>query len=386
MLRAACLLCTLANIVAAVTIEEALPPPSWYDMIETIEPVAAGTTIDLELFPSKNGTETDKAFADFPGERMPMNMAAWPKVDGRPGPCPDYTIVEDSETGWENNCRGLVKTDIASELECKAACVGDSMCATWQYNTDTGCHVGGGFAEGNDCDALRTSFPNLGGQRIVHGQAVVLLNLKADGAKQWKDEKAVFVGKFKKGTEVIPDEEGIKHCKGHCEADITCEFWWYFKSEGCYIENVRSNRADMPANNQTTFWDDDIKEAPAGMGNMTEWNEDFLAGEYLQHQCVEQSAASSGAIEAATTEAPPPAPDHTWVWILLGGVLALLGALAAAYYFLKPQAAPKKRAVKVKPDPYVAPKVTSAVQYVQAPPTVVYTMPVQTYAAPAIYR
>eukprot|EP00747_Dinoflagellata_sp_TGD_P165389 gnl/TRDRNA2_/TRDRNA2_186596_c0_seq1.p1 gnl/TRDRNA2_/TRDRNA2_186596_c0~~gnl/TRDRNA2_/TRDRNA2_186596_c0_seq1.p1 ORF type:complete len:406 (+),score=75.80 gnl/TRDRNA2_/TRDRNA2_186596_c0_seq1:89-1306(+) len=392
MLRSGFLLCTLGHAAATdlPPIDELLKPPAWWEYVEPVEAVGTETTavpaINVEYFPGENGTMTDLAFEAWPEKRMPMNMGAWPKdaTTSRPAACADLTVLEDAVSGWANNCRGLYKLASATTEEaCKAACHGESLCSTWQWNDGTGCHVGGGDSsagvQGVDCEAARAGFPNTGGERIQHGQVSVLLDLKDKVI--WKDEKAKDIGKF-------PDEDGIpignargtEHCKRHCYADITCQFWMYFNDTGCLISDARSNRGDTPTNNQTTFWSDDVIYAPkivagdaATQEAFDKWEENFIAGEYIQHHCIAEAADVGGEIKEPTPTLPP-APDHTWVWWVLG--LATGGVLAAgiAYYFLRPKAPPKKRAIKVTPAPPPEPKTV----------TVVHTMPVTTYAAPPV--
>jgi len=346
MLRFALLLCTLAGVAAVATVEEALPVPAQYKDVKLEEPLTKEEKPDPLKFPGVNQTETDAA---FPGGRMPRKMEAWPKTEVtnaegektmRPAKCELITILQDSSAGWENNCDGLVKYDGAkTEEECKAACHGDSLCPSWQFNNETACFIG----EGTGCGAKRSGFPQAGGQRIQHGNVRVLMDMKTpgEGAKSFQVLGLKNIGKFQMPNGEFPTpEEGVEHCKHRCYANIECRFWQYSSDDGCWYNTAHLANLD--------------EFTTADIDRTSDWLNNYIAGEYIQHYCKpeEPAIATPPAAEVVKEK-----PDLTWVWVVLGTVPILL-ALAGLAYYLTMKAPPKKRAVKVKaPAPEVEPLV-----------------------------
>jgi MYXO-CTERM domain-containing protein len=110
------------------------------------------------------------------------------------------------------------------------------MCQAYQFDKDTKCHVGAGTT-GKDCDSDRT-LDQVNGQMLQHGSIEILIDTKAPGgdAKPFRIMGLTNLGEMtvKNVDGKIDHADATKHCKYRCYADISCQFWQYSKTDGCW--------------------------------------------------------------------------------------------------------------------------------------------------------
>eukprot|EP00929_Paragymnodinium_shiwhaense_P062052 TRINITY_DN30986_c0_g2_i1.p1 TRINITY_DN30986_c0_g2~~TRINITY_DN30986_c0_g2_i1.p1 ORF type:complete len:287 (-),score=21.33 TRINITY_DN30986_c0_g2_i1:978-1838(-) len=92
---------------------------------------------------------------------------------------------------------------------------------------------------------------------------------------------------------------GWNHCRLYCIAQISCQYWSYSSTGGCWVEDVSHFQVPYPLTTNHKWMNTD-----------SEFARSVVAGEYIQHYCGgdPQSAAALISTTAAplVTKRPPP--------------------------------------------------------------------------------
>merc|ERR1711871_1893561 len=118
-------------------------------------------------------------------------------------------------------------------------------------------------------------------------------------------------------------------CRDLCYSSIVCQYWQFYKSDGCWIDKGEIKPADF----KTGL----TKDGSPGYKSGSTLTKDSL-GEYIQHFCkppvVPDTATEPPLPASPQATTPEPSTNLTPLWVTLGvlGAAALAGG--AAYFVM----------------------------------------------------
>jgi hypothetical protein len=287
---------------------------------------AAGQGFLSELpGPGWPGVTAAASNASWPSGHQPARLEAWPKTtEGLPAPCWKTTVVFDKANGWPGKCLNLFRVpEVGLAENCRMACWGDPRCAVWQFVNQTipgQCWIGAGIQcdnRGNFVSSINVQ----GAQRLMHGEVRVLKSMVGVKVKNLFE-----LGEYREGTQDL----SIMRCKAWCYSIISCDFWQFSASKGCFIDApmLSTQKGAFPQN---------VVSYPLTAADVTQ-DPDIIAGEYVQHYCPSQFEAPTGKISTRDIFYKPLSTDSesgvNWAAWIFGTLIVLLAIGAAAYYFL----------------------------------------------------
>jgi len=283
--------------------------------------------------------------AAWPSGQQPMRLWSWPQTGaGTKDPvlhaCWKQTVLQDVSQGWPDVCLNLMNDpDRGTMPVCKATCMMEPRCPVWQFLNVPGTGQGTGqqcwLGAGTDCDSS-TSNANLavevlGGQRLQHGEVMVLKNMSGPLVTNLYN-----LGPYTTGTE----EQNIQRCRSWCYSLLTCQYWQY-GSTGCWVDApyLSSQKGMLPTR---------MVEYPlttTGLSSVVTMG----AGEYIVHYCppapppaAPGSLPATGSVAASaaswtTSQGTPPSPADSggsgvWIWGGIAVVLIIAGLVVAGYF------------------------------------------------------
>merc|ERR1740139_242719 len=184
------------------------------------------------------GTDAIETGGDFANGMQPAPMACWPTQIGNDtvtvfGCHEEGAVASTEDKSWRGQCEGLESVPATDASQCRLACLDDPECAMWQWVPE-GVKTGGGFGcflgIGYDCKADRgTGWDNVTSEAIQRGEVKVLAKLNT---VQVNHLTKIFDEKL------YGDESKLaaSHCKKSCYATLTCNYWQYYTSTGCWME------------------------------------------------------------------------------------------------------------------------------------------------------
>jgi len=233
------------------------------------------TEIPGSGFPGETAEESKVAWASH---RVPQNMECWPKnwTTDAYSQCRTFKVLESTFNGWPGKCRGFRLVLIPHLESCESYCKQKLICTAFQevqeekpFGLKTCWH--GDATSGVDCYERHgdPDFAPLSAKRFMRGNVRVLMDLRGVVVKGlWN----VFPE-----TYFLDVQEAAKACMYQCYSNLFCQYWQYYLETGCWVEDpvhTGGNQVQYPAT--TSSWIVGSPEART-----------VLAGEYIQHLCVE---------------------------------------------------------------------------------------------------
>mmetsp|Transcript_47961 Transcript_47961/g.102693 ORF Transcript_47961/g.102693 Transcript_47961/m.102693 type:complete len:447 (+) Transcript_47961:52-1392(+) len=236
--------------------------------------------------------------AAWPSGRQPARLSAWPQTGGGTKEpvyhtCWKTRILADVAKGWPDMCTNLFRANSRNTPSlCEATCVEDARCSVWQFLDVSGSGMECWLGSGTYCTQLPTpdlSFKVLGGQRIQHGDVLVMRNMSGPLVRNLYN-----LGPSATGTE----EEQIQRCRNWCYSLIACQYW-QFGVTGCWIDSpyLETERGMIPNR---------VVEYPltnAGLDSVYQ----MTRGEYIMHYCPPEERSPA----ELPSSVPVPAPAGT---------------------------------------------------------------------------
>eukprot|EP00440_Ansanella_granifera_P046885 gb/GFBE01050768.1/.p1 GENE.gb/GFBE01050768.1/~~gb/GFBE01050768.1/.p1 ORF type:complete len:855 (+),score=141.99 gb/GFBE01050768.1/:1-2565(+) len=246
---------------------------------------SACTEVPSAGYPGSNEENSKLA---WPSHRVPEKLACWPKnITGEKYlSCPTVKVLEDTATGWPGKCQGLKKVVVPYLETCKSWCEKSVSCSVWQEvdmpsPQDPQCWQAF-WSPGRDCYSGK--FYGNRSQRIMHGEVRILKKLyfvELEGLFQAFDENYF-----------IKSEDAVSACKLTCYSDRGCQWWYYNKATGCWVENIQEKALPVPITTKIYH------------NSSSNYASETVDGEYIQHTCKALGFAQIGSDESMPTYPP----------------------------------------------------------------------------------
>eukprot|EP00927_Polykrikos_kofoidii_P061896 TRINITY_DN5671_c0_g1_i1.p1 TRINITY_DN5671_c0_g1~~TRINITY_DN5671_c0_g1_i1.p1 ORF type:complete len:1451 (-),score=197.60 TRINITY_DN5671_c0_g1_i1:102-4454(-) len=173
-------------------------------------------------------------------------------------PCSKLTVLEEADGVWPGSCVDLaLVSKIATMDSCRLSCVFNDLCSVWQFTMDNLCFHGDGAFCGGNLPPGTVPLALQGGQRLQHGQVMVLAKIK----------RLTISGLLKKAAPWKGNErKNVAYCRHLCYSSIQCNVWGY--SQGaCWVDAF--------------LWASGIHKEDSAFGNP----DDLISGERVLHYC-----------------------------------------------------------------------------------------------------
>jgi len=303
------------------------------------------------------GLPTEKPVVGlFPGVDVAASNAAWPctgkqptwsqewqfTTEGQPSTCnaptgEEAAVIYSTMGEWPATCEsdartgqtniadddkglGLRMDDEVKDIDaCRSACMTDAYCAVWQFRGGK-CYRGAGIHCWNGNISAGAASQVCGGERIMHGMARELLNLK-DAVIKIKESFLVNLGSFNVGSFRVVDR-----CRAWCHSNLKCQYW----------------QVDLDEAGKERCWVENNLGVPYPLTVAAITREALVAGAYIQHFCpppqdlvacapfkslcvfkVEEPIKVEKPIKAEKPIKVEKPQSHALLWCILGGLVVL---------------------------------------------------------------